>query len=143
MGPSSFHERDPAISERADGEPLRLRILLVDDDVLVRCGTADMLSYAGHLVNEAGSGPAALDILAQDAAVDLLITDNRMPGMSGAALIERVRNDRPTLPILMITGYASRGDNIGADIGLLTKPFREAGLLSAVQELVRERNIAR
>jgi len=118
-----------------------LRILLVDDDALVRCGTADMLSYAGYHVIEAGSGTAALAILAEEDALDLLITDNRMPGMSGAALIAHVRRERPTLPILLITGYASRGDDIDTDVGLLAKPFREAGLLAALRDLLGQGEI--
>lgn len=96
-----------------------------------------MLSYAGHQVMEAGSAQAALEIFDRGEAIDLLITDNRMPGMSGAALIERVREERPALPILLVTGYANRGEGIAADIGLLPKPFREAGLLTAVRETVR------
>ena len=139
MDVPSSGERGTATSARSSGgaKSVRaLRILLVEDDVLVRCGTADMLSYAGHHVVEAGSAPEALEIFARGEIIDLLITDNRMPSMSGAALIARVREGWPTLPILLVTGYASREEGIGPDVGLLTKPFREARLLTAVSEIV-------
>lgn len=113
-----------------------LHILLVDDDLLVRSGTAEMLDDAGHHIVEAGSADEALLILAADKSFDLVITDNCMPGMSGTDLIARVRADEPELPILLITGYATRGARIGPGVALLPKPFRQAGLLSAVSALV-------
>jgi CheY-like chemotaxis protein len=118
-----------------DGAREPLHILLVDDDPRIRAGMVEMLGDAGHVVTEAGSGAEALAILADDPAIGLMITDNRMPGITGAELIARARRDTPTLPILLITGYDSRGDDIAPDIALLTKPFREARLLEAVQRL--------
>lgn len=114
-----------------------LRILLADDDELVRAGTAEMLVHAGHEVIEAASGTAALAIFEADKRIELLITDNLMPGMTGPALILRVRRSAPNLPILLITGYASDGD-IAGNVGLLAKPFREAGLLAAVRNLLSD-----
>lgn len=113
-----------------------LHILLVDDDELVRTGTAEMLAEAGHEVIEAASGAEALAIFEADKRFELLITDNLMPGMTGSALIARIRHYAPRLPILLVTGYASRDDDIAADVGLLAKPFREAGLREAVHNLM-------
>jgi CheY-like chemotaxis protein len=113
-----------------------LRILLADDDDLVRAGTAEMLAEAGHQVIEAASGTEALSIFEADRRIELLITDNLMPGMTGLALIPLIRRFAPSLPILLVTGYASRDDGIAADVGLLAKPFREAGLLVAVRDLI-------
>ena len=113
-----------------------LHILLADDDELVRAGTVEMLAQAGHEVIEAASGAEALAIFEADKRIELLITDNLMPGMTGSALIAQVRRSAPRLPILLVTGYASRGDDIAADVGLLAKPFREAGLLAAVRDLI-------
>ena len=120
-----------------------LHILLVDDDELVRAGTAEMLAEAGHEVIEASSGTEALEIFEADRGIDLLITDNLMPGMSGSALIARVRRYAPMLPILLVTGYASRSDDIADDVGLLAKPFREAGLREAMRNLMSSRNQGR
>lgn len=119
---------------------LRLHILLVDDDELVRAGTAEMLAEAGHEVIEAASGMEALAIFEADKRIELLITDNVMPGMMGSDLIARVRRYAPRLPILLVTGYASRDDHIAADVGLLVKPFREAGLREAVGNLMFRSN---
>ena len=116
-----------------------VHILLVEDDALIREWMAEVLSGAGYAVTEAASGKEALNILAGDEAISLLITDNRMPGMTGAALIADVRSRSPVLPILLVTGYASRGEGIGSDIALLAKPFREAGLLAAVRALIPAR----
>jgi CheY-like chemotaxis protein len=113
-----------------------LHILLVDDDELVRAGTAEMLAEAGHEVIEAASGTEALAIFEADKRFELLVTDNLMPAMTGSALIARVRRYAPRLPILLVTGYASRDDDIGADVGLLAKPFREAALREAVHNLM-------
>ena len=64
-----------------------LHILLVDDDELVRAGTVEMLAEAGHEVIEAASGTEALAIFEADKRIELLITDNLMPGMMGSDLI--------------------------------------------------------
>lgn len=112
-----------------------LHILLVDDDPLILAGTAEMLEDDGHSVTQAASGAQALRILADHPAIELLITDNRMPGLSGAELIAHARQAAPALPILLMTGYDRRGDDIGDDVALLTKPFRAAKLLATVREL--------
>lgn len=114
-----------------------LQILLVDDDELVRAGAAEMLFEAGHEVIEAASGMEALAIFEEaKERIELLITDNLMPGMKGSDLIAQVRRLAPRLPVLLITGYVNRDDDITNDIGLLAKPFREAGLREAVHVLM-------
>jgi len=113
-----------------------LHILLVDDDELVRAGTAEMLADAGHEVIEAASGTEALAIFEATKRIELLITDNLMPGMMGSDLIARVRQYAPRLPVLLVTGYVDRHDDIATDVGLLAKPFREAGLREAVDNLM-------
>jgi FixJ family two-component response regulator len=62
-----------------------------------------------------------------------------MPGMTGAELIALVRDQAPTLPILLVTGDTGRSDDLGTDIALLEKPFREAGLLAAVSKQLTNR----
>jgi CheY-like chemotaxis protein len=112
-------------------------ILLVDDDDEVRAVAAAMLQEGGHIVIEAGSGGAALERLDAEAdRIDLLIADLAMPGMSGFELARVVRDNRPTLPILFVTGYAdnaARLDSIDAH-RLLLKPFRAAELTAKVAE---------
>ena len=80
-------------------------ILLVDDDGAVREITAKMLRNLGYDVVEAGSGGAALDLLAREPRISLSVLDYAMPGMSGAEVAHEVHKRRPELPIVFITGY--------------------------------------
>lgn len=111
------------------------RILLVDDEDLVRAATADMLAEVGHVVDQAHSGEGALEMFRSNPGYDLLITDYAMPLMSGAALIRRVRELSPRTRSLLITGYASATADVPTDIPRLEKPFRAAELVRKVEEL--------
>jgi signal transduction histidine kinase len=101
-------------------------VLVVDDDSMVAESTAAMLSDLGHTVLLASSGPAALDRIRADAAIELVITDHAMPGMTGVELAKHIRQARPELPIILATGYADLPG--GDDLGLprLAKPYRQA-----------------
>ena len=119
---------DDAGADDAEAEaPMaRLRVLLVDDHEGVRATTAALIEELGHEVTALPSGADMLASLADGGgACDLLVTDYAMPQMSGAELIRRAREQRPSLAALIITGYAE-GDalaNRPADVGVLTKPF--------------------
>jgi signal transduction histidine kinase/FixJ family two-component response regulator len=116
----------------------RLSILLVDDEQLVRSATAEMLRELGHTVFEARSGSDALSQL-PSLALDIVVTDYKMPRMDGAALAERVRELRPSLPLLLITGYTGGGE-ITPDLPRLDKPFRRADLADAIERVVDPRS---
>ncbi|WP_207802793.1 ATP-binding protein [Roseicella frigidaeris] len=109
-------------------------VLLVDDDPLVLRSTAAMLEDLGHAVTEAGSGEAALAQLAAGIPVDLLITDQAMPGMTGLQLIEAARRQRPGLPVLLATGYAELEGGMPPGLARLGKPFAQERLAAAVAE---------
>jgi CheY-like chemotaxis protein len=109
--------------------------LLVDDEELVRMSTADMLIDLGFEVVEAGSAEDALQLLKMGTMPDLLITDHLMPGMSGADLSRAARAIKPTLPILIVSGYAEV-DGLAPDLPRLTKPFRNAELAASISVLV-------
>jgi CheY-like chemotaxis protein len=83
-----------------------LRILLVDDDELIRESVTSVLEILGHLVLVAPGGQAALDLLAAGYPADLVILDMNMPGMNGAEALPRIQSLRPGLPVLMATGYS-------------------------------------
>src|SRR5262249_16683454 len=87
-------------------KPLRARLLFVDDDFLIGLSPASLLEDLGHTVIRVGSGADALAVLVGGNAVDLMITDYAMPGMTGLQLAEEARKLRPGLPILLATGYA-------------------------------------
>ena len=115
------------------------RVLLVDDDTEVREVAAEMLRSAGSTVLEAESGAEALEALNRGDAVDVLVADYAMPGMTGVELIREARRLRPGLPALIISGFAEASSLAAmSDIGrVLRKPFRRADLLAAVDEASR------
>jgi len=107
-----------------------LSVLAVDDDALVLAGTASMLEELGHQVILAPSGQKALDILRDQHAVDLVITDFAMPGMTGLQLAAAIKADWPALPILVATGYSE----VEGDCALprVSKPFLPDELARAI-----------
>lgn len=85
-----------------------LRVMLVDDDAMVRETLVAGLKRLGYDVLPVSSGPEALKALDQPIGhVDLMVTDQMMPGMTGSELGQRVLSQRPDLPLVLITGYAS------------------------------------
>jgi CheY-like chemotaxis protein len=114
-------------------------ILLVDDEDLVRMGTAELLKDLGHVIIEATSAAHAIDLLRNGATPDLLITDYLMPGMRGTDLAVEVGRLQPDLPILLLTGYANLAGHQLADLPLLPKPFRQAELAARIAALLDKR----
>lgn len=117
----------------------RATVLLVDDEELVREGTAEMLRDVGYQLLTAASGGEALSLLRGDNGIDLIISDYLMPGMNGVDLIERARSIAPDVPALLITGYSNIASGPGANLPRLAKPFRQVDLAARVAELLRQR----
>jgi PAS domain S-box-containing protein len=111
-----------------------LTILVVDDDVLVLQNTAAMLEDLGHRVLEAASGREALQYLGRASSVDLVITDQAMPGMTGMQLVEEIKRQWPRMPIIVASGYSELPSSLSPSILKLNKPFRQDGLARAVSE---------
>jgi CheY-like chemotaxis protein len=107
-------------------------VLVVDDDSLVLMNTTAMLEDLGHHVLEATSGPQALRILRREKDLDLVITDQLMPGMTGTQLIAEIRSERPGLPIILATGYADLAPETTVDVIRLGKPFLQRDLARAL-----------
>jgi signal transduction histidine kinase/ActR/RegA family two-component response regulator len=116
----------------------RATILLVDDEELVRTGTADMLSDLGYDVIEANSGADALRLLRSGTEPDLLVSDYLMPGMNGVELITQARALAPEMQAMLITGYSTIAEGPGASLPRLAKPFRHADLAEFVADLLTE-----
>jgi CheY-like chemotaxis protein len=112
------------------------RVLLVDDEEIVRHATAEMLRDVGYLVEEAGSAAQALASLRSGDTTEVLVTDYLMPGMTGAGLIAELRAAGDFIPVLLITGYAPAGGEVPADVPRLSKPFRQVDLAAKVNELL-------
>jgi len=93
-------------AEPAPAASPRYRILLVDDDELIRMSIGPMLAALGHEVHSAGSGLEALERLQAGLEVDLVILDMNMPGLNGAQTLTRLLALRPGQTVLMATGYS-------------------------------------
>jgi CheY-like chemotaxis protein len=126
--------QSPFVSDHA--QPA-LSILLVDDDALVSAGTAAMLEDLGHIVQEAASAAEALALLDADRAIELVITDHVMPGMSGIELARRLRQSRPDLRVILASGYADfvAGDKLDFPLPRLPKPFLQADISRIISQV--------
>ena len=115
-------------------------VLLVEDDESVRLLITEVLAELGYRPVEVRDPIAAVPILASTQAIDLMISDVGLPGMSGRELAELARLHRPDLPILLITGYAEnaaiRGAYLGANMSMITKPFDLKVLAAKISELI-------
>jgi signal transduction histidine kinase/CheY-like chemotaxis protein len=112
----------------------KLSVLLVDDEDLVRFATAEMVRELGHRVIDVGSGVEALEQLRQGLDVDVVITDYKMPRMDGAQLAQQIAETRPSVPVLIITGYTGvSGDAL--NLPRLAKPFGQAEIAAALANL--------
>lgn len=115
------------------------RILVVDDEPMVRALIARVLSDEGYEVVAVANGRAALDAArGVEGGFDLIVTNNYMPGLTGAELIARVREDFPALPILHIDDISHRraAQSLPDDVPTVYKPFSVATLREAVRKLL-------
>jgi PAS domain S-box-containing protein len=126
---------DATIGAQKDVAPRRtLRVLAVDDDALVLFNTTAMLEDLGHIALEATSGAGALEILRRQ-KVDLIITDQAMPKMTGMQLIEAVRESWPEVPVLLATGYADLPGGAASTVTKLNKPFTQEQLAEVLSSM--------
>jgi len=119
---------------------IRATILVVDDDPLIASSTAYLLQDLGQDVIEAESGEAALAILRSGREVDVLLTDYSMPRMTGLELASAARALRPSLPVILATGYAELPEGSDADLPRLRKPYQQSQLLA---EIIKAVSVAR
>lgn len=117
-------------------QSLGLKILAVDDDPLILMNTAALIEDLGHAPIEASSGHEAVAALEANHDIDLLITDQAMPGMTGTQLVEKVNVIRPKLPIILATGYGEVPPGFAKSIVKLNKPFSQADLRKAIDRAV-------
>lgn len=113
-----------------------LRVLVVDDELLIRWSVAETLSAAGHSVMQASDGQSALVALRSGGAVDVVLLDYRLPDSNDLTLLGNIRREAPRAAVVMMTAYGTtdvvRGAlELGAH-GVITKPFDMHGLPSVV-----------
>lgn len=120
-------------------------ILLIDDDELLRDTVLQMLEADGHRVTEAADGETGLRLFGQGHGFDAAITDILMPGIDGTRVIVALRERRPELPILAISGgrrmlsptFSLETANLAGATGQLAKPFGRNELRSALESALR------
>ncbi len=115
-------------------------ILIVEDDDDVRLLTTRTLKQMGYRILEASRGHQALDLLASDQTVNLVVTDVIMPQMNGVTLSQEIRKRHPSMPVLFVTGYTPehvlQRQTLDARTLLLTKPFKREVLLRHVRQML-------
>ena len=111
------------------------RILLVDDEQMVRSVLTKLLTLRGHTVWAAESGPEAL-VLVESRPFDLVIVDQAMPEMNGRELAQLLRKRFPAMPIILLTGDTEVGEP-GKEINvILSKPFQINEVEATIQKLI-------
>ena len=119
------------------------RVLIVDDEESMRMLVARAIAMDGHDIATAEDGAEALEILSEQGAFDLLLTDIQMPVMDGIALALAAARDFPDLTILLMTGFADQRERasglnaIAHDV--IIKPFTVADIRTAVADALATR----
>lgn len=113
------------------------RVLLVDDEEIVRHATALQLRDLGYEVSEAASPAQARALIAQGLVMDVLVTDQIMSDETGAQFAHQLRQQHQDLPVLIITGYANLSPRELYGFEVLRKPFRRAELAESLARLLR------
>jgi signal transduction histidine kinase len=129
----------PVRRDAAPAQPGNARLLLVEDEAVVRDNAAEFLRRRGYQVLEAGDSAAALEIFRAASPFDMLITDIGLPnGMNGRQLAGAIRETAIDLPILFITGYAGSAgiDELDSGMKILTKPFTLQALTAEVETML-------
>lgn len=120
------------------------RILVIDDEEVVLASVEKILMRDGSIIDKVTSAEAALEKLA-DTRYDVVIADLMLPGMNGLELLCKIREDKPEIPTIMITGFATiqnatQAMKIGA-VEYLPKPFTRSELRGAVFRAMRRRSL--
>ena len=110
-----------------------LEIMLVDDDPLVRHVISDELEEVGHFVTPAVGPEAAIELLGENDAFDLILIDYTMPGMSGSELARHILATKPDARLAILTGHASLPDEPPCPV--LTKGVRMSELIKAIETI--------
>jgi DNA-binding NtrC family response regulator len=120
------------------------RLLVVDDEATQREMLSGILKRAGYRVETAEGGAAALAAM-ERGSFELLLTDQKMPGMDGLALLERVQEIAPDLPVILMTAFGSVSEAVAAmkkgAADYLTKPFEREELILVLEKALKQRRL--
>ncbi len=127
---------EPPVPALAGGFPAR--VLVIDDEPSVREVIVDILRSAGHIPLAAEDGPSGLALLERVGTPDLALIDLGLPGMSGWEVAARLRQSRPHVPLVLVTGWGDRLDPAELERSgicqVIAKPFQTAQVLRVVAE---------
>jgi PAS domain S-box-containing protein len=134
-------DRDRGVRTAA---PRHRRLLLVDDDPIVREVIAEHMTLAGYAVTSACTGDEALAMLDAGESVDLVLTDLSMPGIDGLTLAREAQRRRPALPVILLTGFATDSLEDGSGgmprtaFSLMRKPVKAGALAERVETMLEQ-----
>jgi len=136
----TFPPADDAEPEREEREPEpteneNVRVLVVDDEEMVRSIVTQLLSLNDHEVDRASSGSEALALF-EKKHYDIVFTDFGMPEMTGAELARHLRERAPNLPVILLTGYTDTEEAVDDVDDILSKPFKLEELEATIQKYV-------
>jgi two-component system cell cycle sensor histidine kinase/response regulator CckA len=117
------------------------KVLLVEDEDMVRAVAERALARAGYEVTACASGEEGLNALSEGGVFDVVVSDVVMPGMDGPAMVRAIRSDHPQMPVLFMSGYAEeqlRNDIDIPDMHFIAKPFSVAAIGDKVGAVLRE-----
>ena len=114
------------------------RILIVEDEFLIRLTLAEALADEGFDVVEAETGDEALRLIEADPTIRLMLTDMQLPGtLNGSALAQRAREHRPALPVIFVTGRPEApGTLLTARDLFIAKPYLPSEVCTAAKRLI-------
>jgi signal transduction histidine kinase len=115
------------------------RVLVVDDEEMVRSIVTQLLSLKGHEVHRAASAAQALEMVGET-RFDIVFTDFGMPEMTGAELAATIHETYPDLPVVLLTGYTETDAATGEVEAVLSKPFKLDELQATIRDLVAGRS---
>ncbi len=118
------------------------RILIIDDEEVVRSSCQKILEEKNHLIDTAGTGEEGLDMMARE-NYDLVVTDLKMPGMSGMEVLQKIRDEYPDVTVIIFTGYATvettrQALKMGA-FDYIPKPFTPDDFRTVIGNALAER----
>lgn len=130
----------------ASGLSSSYKVLVVEDEMMVRMPIAEYLRDCGYTVLEAGDAAEAIATMDTAGPINLVFSDVRMPGtMDGFGLAHWLRARYPDLPVLLTSGY-NGVRNLSADVGqhvkLIEKPYSQAQVAARIQRLLEKRAVA-
>jgi len=150
---TSIHLRFPIVSEEsiptaAESKTTKqpggaLRVLLVDDDELIRASFPSLLEQLGNTVSVAEDGASALALLERDPAFDVVLLDHNMPGMTGLETLIKLKSLCPDLPVVMATGFKDTELEKGLvpwpGVPVLVKPFPLQVVVETLARIARQK----